>query len=373
MFAGLTATSKPIDEDEGESACALTRDPLTCFGDAMSRLSNISVVIVVFVLLLPRLARTAPPANYPAVDRPVHTYSIVARDAKTGALGVAVQSHWFQVGTLVPWAEAGVGAIATQAMTNASFGPRGLALLRGASPTEALRKLLKSDPKRQHRQVIIVDAKGRVVVYTGKHCIAAAGHASGTGFAVAANLMSNRRVWSAMADAYHGARGPLAERLLAALFAAQKAGGDLRGKQSAALLVVGAKRTDKTWSSRVIDLRVADHPQPLRELSRLLRKKRGYQAWAAADAALERGDTAGARRELARARKLLPKNVGLLFWHALSLYRAGQRTRALRLFATAIRGRPVWREVLRRLPSGKLLTMAQRNAIGAYVDRGQKR
>jgi uncharacterized Ntn-hydrolase superfamily protein len=320
-------------------------------------------------LPLPAIARDAREPQGAGLARPrdhrVHTYSIVARDARTGALGVAVQSHWFQVGTMVPWAEAGVGAIATQALTNPSFGPRGLAMLRaGKSPKEVIAALLKDDPKRENRQVIIIDAKGRVAAHTGKRCIAAAGHETRPGrLAAAANLMKSRRVWRQMSHSFAITRGKLAEKLLAALVGAQKAGGDLRGKQSAALLVVAPKSTGQVWKDRLIDLRVADHPRPLEELRRLLRKKRGYQAWAAAGAALTAGKKAAAKRHFARARRLLPKSVGLYFWHALALYGAGQKQKALGLFKRAISGRPAWRKTLTRLPSGGLLSKSDVNTI----------
>src|SRR5690242_18424117 len=175
-----------------------------------------------------------------------HTFSIVARDPDTGELGVAVQSHYFSVGPIVPWAEAGVGAVATQSLVLVDYGPRGLDLMRGGmSAKDALDSLLKADAHNEGRQVAMVDAKGTVAAYTGKNCIPDAGHHTGNQYSVEANLMANDKVWPAMAEAYEKAQGDLAERMLQALEAGQKAGGDIRGKQSAAILIVRATPTGK--------------------------------------------------------------------------------------------------------------------------------
>ena len=207
-----------------------------------------------------------------AQSRPVHTYSIVARDAATGEMGVAVQSHWFSVGSIVSWAEAGVGAVATQSFVDPAYGPLGLEIMRnGKSAQQALDGLLASDPGLAVRQVAMVDAKGNVAAHTGKKCIPSAGHIAGEQFSVQANLMVNDAVWPAMAKAYREAKGELADRMLAALDAAQAAGGDIRGKQSAAILIVSGTPTGKSWVDRKMDLRVEDHPEPLKELRRLAR------------------------------------------------------------------------------------------------------
>ena len=214
------------------------------------------------------------------------TYSIVARDKQTGELGVAVQSHYFQVGPTVPWALAGVGAVATQSMVNVSFGPLGIDYMRaGYAAEQALKALLAGDSEPQSRQVSLVDAQGNVATHTGSKCIPAAGHRIGDGFSCQANLMEKDTVWDAMFEAYGQSKEPLAERLLAALDAAEAEGGDIRGKQSAAMLVVSGKPTGRSWEDRVIDLRVEDAPDPLLELRRLLRVKRacrtaqGTSAW----------------------------------------------------------------------------------------------
>jgi uncharacterized Ntn-hydrolase superfamily protein len=221
--------------------------------------------------------------------RPVHTFSIVARDPATGEMGVAVQSHWFSVGSNVAWAEAGVGAVATQSFIDPSYGRGGLELMRGgASAEEALKTLLARDEGRDVRQVAMVDARGRVAAHTGAKCIEAAGDRVGKDYSVQANLMSNGRVWPAMASAFESARGDLADRMLAALDAAQAAGGDIRGRQSAALVVVKAESTGKPWADRVFDLRVDDSAEPLKELRRLVRLQRAYNHMNAGDAAVER-------------------------------------------------------------------------------------
>ncbi|HEY7408378.1 MAG TPA: DUF1028 domain-containing protein, partial [Gemmatimonadaceae bacterium] len=176
--------------------------------------------------------------------RPVATYSIVARDSVTGEIGVAVQSHWFSVGALVPWAEAGVGAVATQSFVDPRYGPLGLELIRlGRSAPDALRALVSSDADSAVRQVAMIDAQGRVAAFTGTRAIRAAGQRIGAQYSVQANLMEKPTVWPAMARAFETARGDLAERLLAALEAAEREGGDIRGRQSAAIVVVGPTST----------------------------------------------------------------------------------------------------------------------------------
>src|SRR5437899_12471637 len=210
--------------------------------------------------------------------RPVSTYSIVAIDRRGGEMGVAVQSHWFSVGSVVTWAEAGVGVVATQALVEASYGPLGLALMQGGkSPTEALKSLLATDPSPRVRQVAILDFRGRVATHTGEECIPQAGHISGRGFSTQANLMRNRRVWPAMASAFRRTTGDLTSRLLASLDAAEGAGGDVRGRQSAAILVLRTKPSGSPWHDKVVDLRVEDHPAPLKELSRLVVLHQAYE------------------------------------------------------------------------------------------------
>src|SRR5438876_7087452 len=269
--------------------------------------------------------------------RPMHTFSIVARDAATGELGVAVQSHWFSVGTVVPWAEAGVGAVATQSFVDPSYGKLGLELMRtGKSAPETLKSLLAGDDGREVRQVAMIDTQGRVEAWTGKNDIQAAGHIVGKNFSVQANLMSNDKVWPAMAQAFENAKGDLAERMLAALDAAQAVGGDIRGRQSAALIVVTGKPTGQAWKDRLFDLRVDDSPEPLRELRRLVILQRAYNHMNAGDLAVEKKDNEGALREYGAAEKLVPDNAEMIYWHAVALVNMGRVDESLPLFRKVV-------------------------------------
>src|SRR5450759_1875319 len=266
------------------------------------------------------------------------TYSIVARDKKTGEFGVAVQSHYFQVGPVVPWALAGVGAVATQSMVNISYGPLGLELMQaGYSAEQVLKALTAGDPKAEVRQCGIVDAAGNVAAHTGSKCIPAAGHHTGDGFSCQANLMEKDTVWAAMADAYTTTNAPLAERMMAALDAAEAEGGDIRGKQSAAMLVVAGVGTGRTWDDRIIDLRVEDAPEPLPELRRLLRIKRAYMTAGEADALEEKGDVAGAIAKLREALAIAPEMVELRFMAGATMATAGDLDGGCALIAEAVR------------------------------------
>lgn len=288
--------------------------------------------------------------------RPVHTYSIVARDPETGQLGVAVQSHAFGVGSIVPWAEAGVGAVATQSLPLLDYGPEGLALMRqGKTAGEALAALLAADGEREVRQVAMVDPQGNVAVHTGARCIPAAGHLTGPAYGVQANLMVDDTVWPAMQRAYEASQGDFAERLLAVLEAAQKAGGDIRGQQSAALLVVSGQRSAKPWEGRLFDLRVDDAPKPLRELRRLVHLRRAYLYTDESDAHLFAGRYAEAAAALDRALALASDNVEIRFWAAVSLWRAGRQTEALDHFAAVFARDPIWLEVVPRVAKAGLL------------------
>jgi len=210
------------------------------------------------------------------------TYSLVARDAETGELGVAVQSRSFGTGRVVPWAAAGVGAVATQSFTLASYGPLGLGLLReGASPEAALAELVAADELRDFRQVALVDAQGRTAAHTGAACIASAGSRAGVGFSAQGNMLRSDDVWTAAAEAFESASGSLAERLLAGLDAAEAVGGDFRGRQAGAILVVPGEGAGEIWGERVVDVRVDEHEEPLRELRRLLRFELGQRRFGA--------------------------------------------------------------------------------------------
>ena len=293
-------------------------------------------------------------ARIPA--RPVHTYSIVARDPKTGEIGVAVQSHWFAIGPLVPWAESGVGAVATQSFVDPSYGKLGLDLMRaGRSGPDALRGLLAGDENREVRQVAILDAQGKVAAHTGSKCIPMAGHHVGEGYSVQANLMLDEKVWPAMSRAFEATQGDLAGRMLAALEAAQGAGGDIRGKQSAALVVVSGKPTGKPWQDRVFDLRVDDHPEPVAELRRLVVLQRAYNLMNEGDLAVERKDHEGALRAYAGAEALVPGNAEMAYWHAVALVNMKRVDESLPLFARVFKADPNWRTLTPRLVGVGLL------------------
>jgi uncharacterized Ntn-hydrolase superfamily protein len=306
-----------------------------------------------------RAESTITPGGAPAVvavARPVHTYSIVARDSVTGALGVAVQSHWFSVGARVVWAEAGVGAVATQSFTEVSYGPLGLALMRaGKTASQALSALTGADPQRDVRQVAMVDAKGNVAAFTGAKCIAEAGDHRGAQYSVQANLMEKNTVWGAMARAYETTRGDLAERLLAALEAAQNEGGDIRGKQSAAILIVPGASSGRPWDDRTMDLRVEDHAEPVQELRRLVEMHRAYERMDEGDRQMALDNLSGALEAYGAAAKQLPDNPEVMYWAAVTMITAGREKEALAYFRDVFAREPKWVEVTRRLPASGLL------------------
>ena len=284
------------------------------------------------------------------IERPVHTFSIVARDATTGEMGVAVQSHWFSVGSDVTWAEAGVGAVATQSFIDPAYGPRGLDLMKsGLSAKQALEALVLVDEGRDVRQVAFVDVQGGVAAHTGAGCIEAAGHHVGEGYSVQANMMLNDKVVPAMSEAYESTEGALADRLMAALEAAQDVGGDIRGKQSAAILVVKGESTGRPWADRVLELRIEDHPTPITELKRLLNVHRGYQHMTAGDVAVEHNDLESAMMEYGEAVKLLPDNVEVQYWAAVTLATNGNLEKALPMFRSVFAADPNWIELTKRL------------------------
>jgi uncharacterized Ntn-hydrolase superfamily protein len=287
----------------------------------------------------------------------VHTYSIVARDTVKGEIGVAVQSHWFSVGSLVTWAEAGVGAIATQSFVDPSYGPLGLELMRaGKSARQALDGLLASDPGKDVRQVAMIDVNGVVAAHTGSRCIESAGHITGKNYSVQANMMLNDRVWPAMSRAFESSTGDLVDRMLAALDAAQASGGDIRGKQSAAIIVVKARSTGRPWADRVMELRVEDDPEPLKELRRLVAVHRAYTHMNNGDLAVEHNDVDGALREYSAAGKMFPDNLEMKFWHAVALVNVQRVEESLPMFREIFARDPNWATLLRRLPASGTLT-----------------
>lgn len=284
------------------------------------------------------------------------TYSIVAREQETGRMGVAVQSHYFSVGSVVTWGEAGVGVVATQSFAEPAHGPRGIALMRSGMPApDAVRALLTVDAGAAVRQVAMTDASGGVGVHTGERCIAEAGHRTGDGFSVQANMMLRDTVPDAMADAYASAPGDITDRLLAALDAAEAEGGDIRGRQSAAILVVDAERAPHAHAGRVLELRVEDDPEPLEELRRLVAVKRAYLRMDDGEKALGAGDAAAVAAHFEAARAAVPDNPEFTFWHAVMTGAAGDVEGARALLRRAEAGPGEWKELLRRLPASGLL------------------
>lgn len=290
-----------------------------------------------------------------------HTFSIVARDSVTGEMGVAVQSHWFSVGTAVSWAEAGAGSVATQSFVNKSFGIRGLALIKnGLTAQQALDSLLKDDEGREVRQLAIVDNKGNVAVHTGKNCIQFASHIKGDQFSVQANMMLGSGVPAAMAAAFEkNNRKPLAERLLLSLEAAQAAGGDIRGKQSAAIIIVPAKSEGKPWDERIVDLRVDDAKEPIAELRRLYKVQVAYEHMNKGDLAVEKNDMATAMSEYNSAMKMFPANLEMQFWTAVTLANNKELKKALPIFKKVFTADRNWKELTKRLPDVNLLTVSK--------------
>lgn len=289
-----------------------------------------------------------------------HTFSIVARDSKTGEMAVAVQSHWFSVGSIVAWGEAGVGVLATQSFVNKSFGIRGLGWLKqGKSPQEAMNLLLQDDAGREYRQVAMVDTQGRVASFTGKSCIAEAAHLNGDGFSVQANMMLNNKVVPAMYAAWNGnSILPLAERMIAVIKAAQEAGGDIRGKQSAVLVVVAPTASQEPWNDRLIDLRVDDSKDPIAELDRLLKVFRAYEHMNAGDLYIEKGEMEKAMNEYQAAMKMFPENLEMQYWTAIALATKKDIKQASALLKKIYKKDPNWRELTKRLPAAGLLAVS---------------
>ena len=283
--------------------------------------------------------------------RPVATYSIVAYDPASGQLGVAVQSHWFSVGSIVTWAEAGVGAVATQSFVEPAYGPLGIQLMKaGKAAPEALAALLSAEKFPGVRQVAMVDSLGNVAVHTGDKCIPAAGHHLGKHYSCQANMMAKGTVWDAMARAFEATSGELVDRLMAALLAAEKEGGDIRGRQAAAILVVSGRASGTPWRERVYDLRVEDHPQPLAELQRLVTIAKAYNHMNRGDELLTLNDPQAALEEYSLAMAIYPGNPEMVFWPAVTMAASGKVKESLPLFRQVFARDPNWAELLRRLP-----------------------
>ena len=284
------------------------------------------------------------------------TYSIVARDPETGRFGIAVQSHFLGVGPVVPWLEAGVGAVATQASVNVSFGPIGLEMLRaGQTAAEVVASLTGGDERAAIRQLGVVDAEGRAAAHTGAECIPACGHHVGEGYTVQGNLLERDTCWPAMADAYEGAltRGePFVERLVLALEAAEREGGDVRGRQSAAIMVVDGEVRPTTWrgrlwGGRLMDVRVEDHADPVPELRRIVTMHLAYEL------SDDDGDAARAGRSpeerYALARELAPDAYELVFWRGVELATGGDVEAGRRELQIAFAADSRWRTTLQHL------------------------
>lgn len=315
-------------------------------------------ILLIFSIFsfFPTMAQTMKPN-----DPLAHTFSIVARDAKTGEMAVAVQSHWFSVGTAVSWGEAGVGVVATQSFTNKSFGIRGLELLKqGKSPQEAMDMLLSDDAGKDFRQVAILDTQGRVATHTGKSCIDFAGHANGENFSVQANMMLNDKVVPAMEKAWkENSEMHLAERMVAVLQAAQNAGGDIRGKQSAALLIFAPQATKEPWNDKLLDLRVDDSENPVIEIDRLLKVFRAYEHMNQGDLYVEKNEMKSAMEEYNAAMKMFPENLEMQYWTAITLANDKQTERASGMLQDIYKRDENWRELTKRLPKVGLLNVSE--------------
>lgn len=313
------------------------------------------IVFLLTIISATAISQTIKPSDL------AHTFSIVARDVRTGEVAVAVQSHWFSVGSVVSWGEGGVGVVATQSFVNKSFGLRGLDLLKqGKSPQEALDQLLSDDTGKEFRQVAILDTKGRVATHTGKNCLESAGHLNGQNFSVQANMMLNDKVVPAMDKAWKDNEAmPLAERMMEVLKAAQKAGGDIRGKQSAALLVVSPENTGKPWDDRLIDVRVDDAVDPITELARLLTVSRAYEHMNKGDLYVEKNEMANAMDEYNQAMKMFPGNLEMQYWTAITLANGKEVSKASIMLQKIYKQDANWRELTKRLPKAGLLTISE--------------
>ena len=289
-------------------------------------------------------------------NRPISTYSIVALDAETGELGVAVQSHWFSVGFLVPWVKAGVGAVATQSFVKVDYGPDGLELIEnGMSAKDALKSLTDQDEAEAVRQVAMIDINGNVAAHTGERCIVFANHVVGKNYSVQANMMENSTVPKAMAVAFENSSGDLADRMMAALEAAEKEGGDIRGKQSAAMVIMSGEPTGIEWKDTKMSLRIEDHPTPLKELKRLIRIHRAYQHANKGDYYMELNQIDNALTEYNKASKYYPENPELPYWSAVALVNGGRINEALPIFKAVFKSNPNLKKMTPRLIKSGLL------------------
>ena len=313
------------------------------------------VIVPIFLILIAFSCRAFAEEKPAAPVHPVTTYSIVAYDTLTGEFGAAVQSHYFKVADVI-WLEPGVGAVATQSLVDFAYGPLGLEMMKnGKTAKQALEGMLASDPDNQVRQVAMIDKNLVIAAHTGTKCIAEAGHQIGKNYSVQANLMRNNTVWGAMARAFESTQGDIAEKMMAALEAAENEGGDIRGKQSAAMVVVTGKPTGMPWRDRTVDIRVDDSPAPLVELRRLLNISRAYRHMDKGDEYITAKDFEKANAEYAQAAELAPGNPEILFWHAVTLVTAGEIERSLPIFKEVFQADSSWRTLVPRLVGSELL------------------
>ncbi len=290
----------------------------------------------------------------------IHTYSIVARDTVTGEMGVAVQSHWFSVGSVVSYGKAGVGVVATQSLVNPSYGPKGLKLMeQGLSPKQALDALIQNDKGEMYRQVAFLNSKGEVATHTGSLCIDEAGHKQGNNFSVQANMMLNNTVWEAMANTFEKSQGTLSDRILAALKAAEREKGDIRGMQSASILIVKGEATGNSWEDIIMDLRVEDDEDPLLELERLVKIHKAYDFMNKGDLAMEEGNSKKAENLYLKAQNLFPKNLEMRYWYAINLLNNEELSKAKPILQDIFNKDPNWKTLTSRLIKSKLLTISK--------------
>lgn len=288
-----------------------------------------------------------------------HTYSIVAIDESTGEMGVAVQSHWFSVGSLVIYGEAGVGVVATQSLVNPAYGPKGLALMKqGLKPQQALEALLANDEGQAYRQVAMLNNEGLTATHTGKLCIEEAGHKRGKNYSVQANMMLKKTVVDAMANAFETTTGDLETRLMAALKAAEQEQGDIRGKQSAAILIVNAEATGNSWQDTKMELRVEDSDNPIQELERLVKVHKAYDFMNKGDLAMENGDSKTAETMYLNAQQMFPDNLEMQYWYAINLLNNNDVEKALPILKSIFEKNNNWRTLTSRLVKSKLLNVS---------------
>ncbi|HEY5687679.1 MAG TPA: DUF1028 domain-containing protein [Yeosuana sp.] len=310
----------------------------------------------IFILFLSHIVSSQ---VYKSSEPLAHTYSIVARDSVTGNIGVAVQSHWFSVGSVVTYGKAGVGVVATQSFVNPSYGPKGLALMeQGLSPQQALDALLSNDNGEMFRQVAFLNIKGDVATHTGSSCIEEAGHTQGSNFSVQANMMLKNTVWDAMAKAFETTKGDLSDRMIAALKAAQAEKGDIRGSQSAAILIVKAAATENSWEDIVMDLRVEDHANPVQELERLVKVQKAYDFMNKGDVAMEAGDSKMAESLYLSAQNLFPENLEMKYWYAINLLNNQEFVKAHTILKSIFKQDMNWKTLTSRIVKNKLLIIS---------------